>query len=208
MSLAVALHNYHGIVMCADKLINVTVDGTKMHQSFTEQKLFLVENKYGLSYTGTASVDHIPVSALIEKYLRENHIGNSDPSDWLLQFSDFFHRKLSDGQNIVFIFCGYYNNEKFVITTNTINPKIDSIDEQSGILYSGEIEFVKHIICSDLIAFDFTKFTIQDSVDFLRYLNSTIADMMHFGQYLPTVSRECNILIISPNMSCWESNSM
>ena len=65
MSLAIALYNHHGIVMSADRLVNATVKGKGLHQSFTEQKLFLVDGKYGLSYTGTASINNIPTSALI-----------------------------------------------------------------------------------------------------------------------------------------------
>ena len=155
MSLTMALYNHHGVVMCADKLINTTVNGATMHGSFTEQKLFLVENKYGLSYAGTASIDSIPVSALIEDYLSQNQMNDLNPSEWLLQMAYYFHDKLSDNQNIVFIFCGYYNNEKFVLDTNTLTPKVNSANKAHGLIRSGEVYFAAHITDSKLVAFDY-----------------------------------------------------
>ena len=35
MSLATVLYNYHGIIMCADKLVNATTTDSTYHCSFT-----------------------------------------------------------------------------------------------------------------------------------------------------------------------------
>jgi len=53
-----------------------------------------------------------------------------------------------------------------------------------------------YIIKSKLITFDFDKFTIKASKEFLEFLISTVSGIMNFGQYFPTVSRECDSLII------------
>jgi len=203
MSLAITLYNHHGIVMCADKLVNAILDGKEIHQSFTEQKLFLVEGKYGLSYTGTASIDGVPTSALIEEYLGKNKINDTPPNVFLEKLANYFHSIQSYGQNIVFILCGFFNGEKFIITTNTIAPEISPVVKQSGILYSGENKFVKLLVGSDLIAFDFKKFTLYDFSDFARFIVKTVSGMMQFGQYMPTVSPHCDILIIKPNAIEW-----
>ena len=199
MSLATVLYNYHGIIMCADKLVNATTTDSTYHCSFTEQKLFLIEGKYGLSYTGTASVDNIPLSALLEEYFIQNKIEDKDPAEWLLQLATYFHNKLTESQNIVFIFCGYYNNKKFILNTNTIQPNVNSTNKEYGLTYSGETNFLKCIIETDAIAFDYIKLTIQDAINFLRFLNETVANMMYYGQYLQTVSKECDILVIKSN---------
>lgn len=203
MSLATTLYNYHGIVMCADKLVNNTIDTRTYHGSFTEQKLFLIEGKYGLSYTGTSSVNNIPLSALLEEYFLENKIDNQNPSKWLLKLATHFHNELPEGRNIIFIFCGYYNNKKFILNTNTKNPHVNSTDKQHGLTYSGETKFLECITKSDTVAFEFIKFTIQDAVNFLRFLNETVANMMYYGQYLQTVSKECDILVIQPSNTHW-----
>lgn len=204
MSLAISVYNHHGIVMGADKLVNAVYNKKGFHQSYTEQKLFLIDNKYGLSYTGTASVDNIPVSALINEYISKVKIGESEPSYYLLQLSKYFCSKLSENENIIFIMCGYFDNKKFIITTNTLNPDVLIMDKSSGILYSGENDFVKQIVDTKNVAFDFEKFTIQDAIGFIKFVIKTVAKLMYFGQYFPTVSKKCDILVIRPNKAYWE----
>lgn len=208
MSLAIALYNHHGIVMSADRLVNATVKGKGLHQSFTEQKLFLVDGKYGLSYTGTASINNIPTSALIKDYLSKNKFKNPTPETFLKNIALYFHSIQSEGENIIFIFCGYYNKAQFILTTNTINPEPKLSEKSSGILYSGENDFVALIVNSKIIAFDFIKFSIQDFCDFSRFLNITISKMMQFGQYVPTVGEDSDILAIYPNKSRWVERLM
>ncbi len=207
MSLAIALHNYHGIVMLADKMMTSTFEKDGNMETInlppTDQKLFLIENKYGLSYTGTASINGIPISALLKQYFLDNIIGKSNPISWLLNLANHFHNLLSDNQNIIFIMCGYYNGGKFVINTNTSSPQINFSDTNHPLVYSGESDILTQIININKISYEFPKFTIQDSIDFLYFLNRTVAGMMYFGQYLPTVSKECDILTISPIDSHW-----
>lgn len=203
MSLAVALYNHHGIVMCADKLVNTKIEDQMIHLSFTEQKIFLVEGKYGLTYTGNASIGTVPVSAVLKNYFRTNEIGESDPYNWLLNLAIYFNNQMPEDSNIIFIFCGYYNNKQFVITTNTSAPEITTMNDSSGLLRSGEVEFAAHITDSPLISFDYEKFTIQDAIYFTKFLNETVATMMNYGIYFPTVSKECDILVIQPNDIHW-----
>lgn len=208
MSLVISFNNHHGIVMSADKLVTSTYakdnQPCTIHGSCTEQKLFLVENKYGLSYTGTSSVDNIPISALIEEYISQHSVNNNPPI-WLLEMANYFHLKMEqiENANCVFIFCGYHNDSQFVLTTNTMNPEVTDSTEKHCLIYSGESILLDHLINSDLIAFDYSKFTMQDSVDFLRFLNETVSGLMYFGQILPTVSKECDILAIYPNETRW-----
>lgn len=206
MSLATSFYNHHGIIMCADKLVNANIftdPPYELHQSHTEQKLFLIENKYGLSYTGTASIKNVPTSAIIEEYLLSNKIENNHPKNWLYQIANNFKSKLSETQNIIFILCGYIKGQQFVMSASTQEPNVEFASSSSGILYSGESKFIDHLICSKLIAFDYEKFTMQDSINFLRFLNNTVAGLMYFGQVLPTVSKDCDILAIYPNETYW-----
>lgn len=203
MSLAVALYNHHGMVMSADHLVTATIDGMEFLSSHTEQKLFLVDKRYGLSCTGTYSINGTPVSALIENYLLENPIGNSNPNEWIIKIATFFQEKLSDSQNIVFILCGYYKNKKLMISNSAKNPEGITERNSPGTLCSGASDFASHIVNFKLAPFEFSKFTMQDSVNFLRFLNRTVSDMMYFGQYAQSVSRECDILAISPKETRW-----
>ena len=99
--------------------------------------------------------------------------------------------------------CRYYNGGKFVINTNTSSPQINFSDTNHPLVYSGKSDILTQIININKIQYEFPKFTIQDSIDFLYFLNRTVAGMMYFGQYLPTVIKECDILTISPIDSHW-----
>lgn len=203
MSLAVALYNHHGIVMSADHLVTATVDGKEFLSSHTEQKLFIVDERYGLSCTGTYSINGTPVSALMENYLLKYPVGNSRPNEWLIKIAAFFQKMLSENQNIVFILCGYYENQKFMISNSAKNPENIIERDSPGTLCSGESEFASHIVNFKLAPYEFSKFTMKDSVNFLKFLNRTVSDIMYFGQYAQSVSRECDILAISPTETRW-----
>ncbi len=212
MSLALAFYNHHGIIMCADKLITATYNRSginyEIHQSSTEDKLFLIENQYGLSYAGTASIDNGPISAVIEKYIKLNPLADEDPLNWLLILATYFKNKMKESDNTIFTLCGYYHGERIMISSNTKNPEINIYSGTAGITYSGENDYVSHLISSDLVHFDYTKFTMQDSIDFLRFVVSTVSGLMRFGQCLQTVSDECNILAIHPNEAYWVQHSI
>lgn len=208
MSLAMAFQTYEGIIMSADKMIISTYeDSNKMLKTIgmppTKQKLFLIEEKYGLSYTGTSSINAIPLSVLLQEYFIKNPIGTSAPDEWLLKLAIYFQNKLSNGKNIIFIMCGYYNNEQFTISTNTLDSSISKYDKNPRITYSGENEFVEWIINNKIAPFEYSKFTMQDATDLLCFINKTIYNLMYYGQHEITVSRECDVLAIYPNKSHW-----
>lgn len=209
MSLAITFFNTHGIIMSADNLITSTIikggSPYTFQSSQTEQKLFLIENKYGLSYTGTSSIDGVPLSSILEMYIKDNPINDMNPEEWLLKLAENTKNISKSYQNVIYILAGYYQHEQLIITTNTINPEVHVNKKQSGLLYSGESNFLQMLIDSDTIAFDYAIFSLQDAADFLRFLNKTVAGLMHFGQYLPTVSENCDLLAILPNESYWLS---
>lgn len=206
MSLTMAFYNARGIIMSADNMIcaTTTKNGSffKYQSSQTEQKLFLIEDKYGLSYSGTAYVGSMPLSDFLVDFVSQNPICAQNPDDWLLDLAQGFNEFYTDNENIIFTLCGYYQGKRMVITTNTTSPKI-SYNFDEGIVYSGEIDFVKMLLKTDIVNFNYSTFTLQDAADFLRFLNKTVASIMKFGQYFPTVSESCDILAILPDKSYW-----
>ena len=99
--------------------------------------------------------------------------------------------------------CGYYNNEQFVISTNTLKPHINKHDKHLGITYSGENKFAEWIINNEIAPFEYSKFTMQDATNLLCFINKTISGLMYYGQHEITVSRECDVLAIYPNKAHW-----
>ena len=145
---------------------------------------------------------------MIEDYISSNALKNAHPTDWLANLVSYFQRNIHNGEHIVFTLCGYYLGEKNILTTNTSVPNnIRSITEKAGLLYSGETILLSHLVNSDLAAFDYAKFTMQDSIDFLRFLIKTVSGLMHFGQMIPTVSYDCDVLALFSNEACWIEHS-
>lgn len=206
MSLTMAFYNVYGIIMSADNMICATTTKNenfiKYQSSQTEHKLFLIEDKYGLSYSGTADVGSVPLSYFLTTFINTNPIRDLKPDEWLLDLAQGFNEFYVNNENIIFTLCGYYHGDRVVITTNTQSPKITNIIDD-GILYSGENDFVSMLIKTDIIKFDYKNFTLQDAVNFLRFLNTTVAGLMKFGEYLPTVSESCDILAILPDNAYW-----
>lgn len=157
-----------------------------------------------MSYTGTASIDN----GLIEKYIAICPLVNESPTSWLLQLATFIKSKMTENDNTVFTLCGYYYSKRIVISTNTKNLKIKVHPDDQGIVFSGESNYISHLINYELVVFDYGKFTMQDSVDFLRFLVKTVSGLMQFGQCLPTVSEECDILAIYSNNAYWVQHSV
>lgn len=207
MSLCITFYNAHGIIMSADHIVCSTIEKDNAPYTYqgsnTEKKLFLIENKYGLSYSGASNIGDISISAFLEEFIKSNPILENPPSEWLLLVARKCKDLLSPDQNMIFILSGYYRSERFIVTTNTKEPTLIFQTKESGLLYSGESKFVSHLINSKIIAFEYSKFTLQDAADFLRFLNKTISGLMYYGQYLPTVSSTCDVLAILPNESRW-----
>lgn len=193
--------------MSADNMVCSTIEKDSSPYTYqstkTEQKLFLIENKFGFSYSGVSNVGSSSFSAFLEGYIATHPILEVHPSEWLLDLAQKCNNILEPYQNMVLIIAGYYHSERFVATTNTTEPKLNFQTNNSGLLYSGESEFISHLINSDIIAFEYSKFTLQDGADFLRFLNKTVSGLMRYGQYLPTVSDTCDILALLPNESYW-----
>lgn len=195
--------------MSADNMITSTItkDGVPYHfqSSQTEQKLFLIENKYGLSYTGTSSVDGVPLSSILEMYIKDNPINDMNPKEWLFKLAEYTKNLLKPSQNVIYMLAGYYQSEQLLMSNSTNIPLVNISNDSSGLLYSGESKLLSLIINSSIIEFEYGIFTLQDAADFLRFLNKTVSGLMHFGQYLPTVSENCDLLAILPNEAYWLS---
>lgn len=207
MSLCITFYNSHGIIMSADHMICSTIEKNNAPYTYqgskTEQKLFLIENKYGLTYSGVSNIYSTSTSAFLEEYINLHPILEGSPSDWLLDLAQKCKESLNSSGNMIFILAGYYCSKRFIVTTNTREPKLNFQTDKSGLLYSGENEFLSHLINSDIVTFKYSKFTLQDAADFLRFLTQTVAGLMHYGQYLPTVSKTCDVLALRPNETHW-----
>lgn len=192
MSFTFASFNEYGIVMTADRrftgsnqsgLINVATN--------TGKKLFLSSQGYAISFAGCAFQNQVPTPKLISDTL------NQLQEDMTLSalFSEFINRMVPlCPENVVFLAAGYEDGHPRIYTATTENPQL-KLFGQLG--YAGETELGEKIICAIPIAY--TSMTLQDRLDFHRFITATISKLQSFSNHGLTVSEECDAVVIDPS---------
>lgn len=99
-----------------------------------------------------------------------------------------------EDENIVFIAAGYNGETAQIMTASTSNTEIRTGDD---LMYTGETDIAQTVICAMKIAYN--QMTLQDRMDFHRFVTSTISGMQHYSGQIPTVSEECDIVVLGPN---------
>lgn len=210
MSLAISFYNSHGITMSADRRIVTTVNRpTGIKESFvltdTEQKLFQLSEQCGLSITGSFSFNEIPLSSIINSYILSHDVEQVQPAEYLLSLAEYI-KKLhnSDCDNCILILSGYRNTNPFILSSNTLNPSVHQhIEQGPTITYSGENNLLGILLNSEGFAYDYSGYTLQDSINFSKFMIRTVANLQKYQQTIQTVSEDCDVLCITPNKSQW-----
>lgn len=191
MSFAFASCNEYGIVISADHCITSTLSqGQQYTATSTGKKLFLTPQGYGITYTGCASVDGVPTPVIIQRTLSELD-ADMTLLDLFQQFTDKMAALLKE--NIIFIAAGYQDGEQYVFSSSTQDPKVTRF---AATCFSGESTLGKALL--DLLPIPYSDLTLQDHINLHRFITSTIAGLQSFSQQIPTVSADCDILVIGP----------
>lgn len=194
MSFTMASFNAYGIVVSADRcLLGSIPNGEKFPSTTSCQKLFLSTQGYAITFAGRAVVGTIPTPAIIRRVLGKI---TSDLSlrDFFGQFLDEMSSLTPEDENIVFIAAGYNGETAQIMTASTSNTEIRTGDD---LMYTGETDIAQTVICAMKIAYN--QMTLQDRMDFHRFVTSTISGMQHYSGQIPTVSEECDIVVLGPN---------
>ncbi len=214
MSVALSFYNKHGITVCADRRIITCVNANEnTKDSFvltdSEQKLFSIMDKFALTFSGTASFRGVPTSFIICDYIDRFNLTSLTPSELILSLAKYIHGfHCNDNDNCVLILSGYHAGSPFIFSTGTQSPSVNTHIDQSvlsSLAYSGESNILDVFLKSDSVKYDYGNFTMQDAVDFLRFLVRTTSEWQRFQQGIQSVSPECDIICITPNNLCWVS---
>lgn len=190
MSFAFVSYNDYGIVASADRcLTGINNKGEKYTTSSNKcRKLFLSKQGFALTYTGCASTNDTPVSAKISEFWER--VDDSMPLlDFFTQFVSVITQFCKE--NIIFIAAGYENGIPKIYTATTTQPQVN---EMADIAYSGESELAKGVI--NVVPIVYNTMTLQDRIDFHRFITNCVAKYQYYSDQLQTVSEDCDIIAI------------
>jgi len=200
-----------------------TVQLVNIPQSDATNKLFLAQNRIGISTAGNALVKGVPISGVIESFiltLPEDATPETTADLLVKYFRDiepnlqtWFHvagyRTGENGKPINDVwFAGVPPGQKFQI----VKPG------EQGARWNGEMEimtrlftplyqkqedgtFKEHILNGPTLAY----FTLQDAVDFAVFAARTTIDTMRFLPRPRTVGGPIDVLVIKPDGADWPS---
>ena len=210
MSLAIALANQHGIVMSADKRVTLTVTNTESGESDSfvatdnEQKIFVTKSGHGIAYAGNSVLkDGSCTSEIIETKIRDMQPKKIKEELYVIMNELMEHDKEA---TVFLIIAGIEDSKRHIYSMNSIaNTIIENTDANGlGYTYLGEPKLASEII--DMVKHDRNNLPLQDIINYLRFVNYTIAKIQYYGTTNQTVSEDCNILVIRNDTTTWQNS--
>lgn len=200
MSLCIALSTPRGLILSGDRRIMAkTETGTEYVLTDHEQKLFLTENRRGYLFCGAASYQSGTLAPVFGDILRAVGRRGLPMAEELSAVKETLLETMPDVGNVIILSAGYENGRRYMLDTNTTSQPVTGADapDPVNMKYAGE----SGALSSMLHAFraDYGKFPLQESADYLRFLNRATADLLHFSENSDTVSPGCDVLVITPD---------
>ena len=237
MSFVITIAVREGIVMAADSRLtltfkdpNFTDPNSKVErlisvpQSDATNKLFLAQNRIGISTFGAGDINGVPISGFIESFIRT--IGpDNNPEQVADSIKDYF-RGIAPNLDAWFHIAGYSDSQggdqlgeawRIHVKGNLKQPIIARGNQVP--VWNGELDIMNRLMADVqfrwsendqfsplpkyLIPFNY--FTLQDAVDFAVFAVRTTIDTMRFLPRLRTVGGPIDVLVIKPDGAHWPS---
>ena len=209
MSLVMAIANKEGIVITADRRLTET-HFYKDYESIVTyknhyRKLFVTNRGHAIASTGTAIFqDGTPVKDIICKAIETL---NSKPLSIDEEFR-FLKRGLikhsEPNDNVVLVMAGIENNQNVVMIENVKTSKFrNRVQGQDAFVSAGDNKLVSSMYSFSNI--DLSQFSVEQTVQYLEFINETTARLQKFSQNPQTVSEQCDILVIQKNRIYWKN---
>lgn len=229
MSFIIAVHVNEGIVLASDRRTtyqtsvqngNFVTVYHGIHTTNSTDKTFICPNGCGISTCGDSSIDGKPITGYIQQFIREKISKETIVSEIPQMIIDFFS-PYQPIPNTDFIVAGYTDNgqkkEQAIFKIQLINSNIIPVDTiNQGATWDGEILTLTRLIQNCAIKNDdgtysdlpnneiyWNFFTLQDAVDFAKYVVETTIKTMHFLNTVETVGGNVDILVITPDKTEW-----
>jgi len=227
MSLLLTLYVPEGIIIAGDSRLTLNwssqlgadVTSHTITASDSNNKVFILKDKFGLGIFGAADVNGIPISGFINQFIEEKINDNTEIDQIPMLLHDFFGERFNMPK-INFYIVGYKTENGISVQHvyhldihNAITTRVNISNNriEYGANWGGEVEVLLRIIQNikifrngnwiDLpaIPIPWNFFTLQDAIDFALYAIRTTIETMRFQQKEKTVGGPIDILAIKPN---------
>jgi 20S proteasome alpha/beta subunit len=217
------VYTKEGIVMAADSRIIIR-DGQNQPVTISDStyKLFLAPNGVGISTTGQAHIDFIPIAGYIESFINEKLKNSQVEADQAAQLLLNYFCALPNPPSASFYVSGYINKanvpEQYVscvvINSNIIERKSDG--NLQGAVWNGDHDIFDRLMSQfwkkDVLDnyseippanVQWNYLSLQDAIDFATYAIRVTIDSMRFQMRAKTVGGAIDILVIKPREAFW-----
>lgn len=224
MSLVITLYVREGIVMAADSraTLNMVQKQGDLHkvnlsvaQSDTVRKLFLIEERVGISVFGEAAINGVPISGYMDSFISQlkKHQSVDEVSRAVLEFFSSFKEKPKTGFHVA----GYKGEEPFVFQVLIDRGEIKKVNPASsqGAAWAGESDILTRLLQplyekrgDEFIPLPYFQipwgfFTLQDAIDFASFALKTTAEAIRFMPRAKTVGGPIDVIVITPGRGFW-----
>jgi hypothetical protein len=187
MSLILGIITHKFIVITGDLLVTDIKTGKPLCDD--RQKIFIVNNKYVLSYTKAGDVYGTPVSSIINDLLKKPEFYSLEAPELLNNLVAEFKSRYSQ-VDIVFTATGFDKGIPFTYTIGSIENKLLDISEYIFIC-DGEIKIAKAFAKYVEINKDQNRNNPEAALKALRALNQKVSKVKK------TVSNRCDAIMIT-----------
>lgn len=126
-------------------------------------------------------------------------------SNELLTLKQAFLENAYDDAYIILIGAGIDNGQQVILSMN-IKDEYSTAQTNTfgyGAYFRGDDKELKELL--GLFPIDVSYYPMQESVEYIKFLNRTIAGLQKYSKHLQSISEECDVLIIDKYGTRWET---
>lgn len=207
MSLVLAISNCNGIAISADRRVTQDpVDGkSALLLTDNERKIFITKSGHAIANVGSHVLRNMKSSSSLIKDIIEQMSPDISLSDELLTLKQAFIENAYDDAYIVLIGAGIDNGQQVILSMN-IKDEYSTAQTNTfgyGAYFRGDDKELKELL--GLFPIDVSYYPMQESVEYIKFLNRTIAGLQKYSKHLQSISEECDVLIIDKYGTRWET---
>lgn len=228
MSFIVTLYVPEGMVMAADSRLTINMqqvlpDGNSMIQSFlasdSNQKVYLLDQRFGLSLCGDAAINNIPLAGFINTFVEEKITPATDITEVAESFARYF-AEVGNKPNITFHLTGYRVEDgisvPYVYVGHVQTGRIQRVNAATGATsygcsWGGDSDIFARLMLPAKVRnargdwdelphheVPYNFFTLQDAIDFSVYAIQTTIQTIRFKTRPKTVGGPIDVLVFKP----------
>jgi hypothetical protein len=208
MSLIMAMPTKQGIIVSGDyRRESKYTDRDSNEVMYTthsdfEQKVFRTNNGHAIALAGNAKLnDGTSTNDTVYKLVKSINRRKLT----IKQEIEFVKKDISakTGDNpVALLIAGYENGKQVILKTDTRENSIQDVSNEDiaviGVMGVAE-RLIRIVPPRDTLC-------EIDVVEYIKFLNRTVAKMLEFSDYNPMVSEDCDVLVITEDNARWKTS--